>query len=63
MKEEFNKCSICGKKIGFFRKLKTRKLDQDPIHLIPLSQFCSDYCADIGLRIMLRKLIRKRHSK
>ena len=53
---KFIKCSICNKKIGWFRKWRTKRLDKGPLHLIPLSQFCSDYCADIGLKSMLKQL-------
>jgi len=59
MEKEFERCSICEKKIGWFRKWRTKKLDKDPIHLIPLSQFCSDNCADIGLKAMLNNLGKK----
>jgi len=49
-------CAICGKKIGFFRKLSTKILDNDPIHLIPLWQFCSSNCADKGFELISDKL-------
>ena len=54
--KKFENCSVCGKKIGYFRKLYTKRLDKDPLHLIPLSQFCSDECAEKGLKMVLKDI-------
>ena len=51
-----NKCSVCGKRIGWFRKWRMKKLDEDPMHLVPLSQFCSDDCSEKGLNLVMEKL-------
>ena len=61
--KKFENCSVCGKKIGYFRKLITRRLDTDPLHLIPLQQFCSDKCAGKGLEMVLKKIEKKELSK
>ena len=47
-------CTICGNKIGFFRRIITNRLDKDPLHMIPLGQFCSNKCAGIGLNSVLK---------
>jgi len=54
--KKFDKCVICNRKIGWFRRWRTRRLDLDPLHLIPLSQFCSNKCADDGLNKILKKI-------
>jgi len=52
----FKNCSMCGKKIGIIRKFMARSLDKDPVHMIPLQQFCSGKCAGIGLNSRLKKI-------
>lgn len=54
--DQFDNCSVCGKRIGYFRKLEAREMDKDPLHLIPLSQFCSDECAKKGLKMVLKDI-------
>jgi endogenous inhibitor of DNA gyrase (YacG/DUF329 family) len=61
--KEFKECSICGKKIGWFRRRWAKRLDKDPVHLIPLSQFCSDKCAGIGLKALLNDIEKKEKGK
>ena len=59
---EYKYCSICGKKIGFLRRMFARRLDKDPVHMIPLAQFCSGKCADKGLNSMLKDLNDKKKT-
>ena len=55
-KPKFDYCTICGKKIGWLRKWRMKRLDEDPIHLIPLSQFCSNKCAGVALDRLLEEV-------
>jgi hypothetical protein len=57
--EKFIFCTVCGNKIGWFRKWRTKRLDKDPMHLIPLSQFCCDLCASEGLRFLMEEIEKK----
>ena len=52
----FEYCSVCYKKIGFFRKLQG---DTSCMGLIPSNQFCSDKCNKIGLEMLLNKIKNK----
>jgi hypothetical protein len=54
--QKFKYCTICGKKISWFRKLLMWQLDKDPMHLIPLGQFCDSNCANEGLIKMLKEI-------
>ena len=54
--EQFTHCSVCQKRISWFRRWRTKKLDSDPLHMIPLSQFCSDSCAATGLGLLLNDI-------
>jgi hypothetical protein len=54
--EKFTNCVVCGKKIGWFRRWRTRRLDKDPLHLIPLGQFCCDICAAEGLKAIMNQI-------
>lgn len=63
MKEKkFINCTVCGRKIGWFRKWRTRQLDKDPLHLIPLQQFCCNNCAGKGLAYVMKN-VRKKKQK
>ena len=56
----FNNCSICGKRIGWFRKLRG---DTSCMGMIPSNQFCSDRCYRNALDGMLTKLNKKQEKK
>jgi hypothetical protein len=49
-------CTVCRKKIGWFRKLITNRWDKDPLHLISLSQFCCNSCAAEGLSKIMKEI-------
>lgn len=51
-KEKFENCSICGKKIGWLRKLRG---DRSCMGMIPTHQFCSNKCYGKALDSMLKK--------
>ena len=53
---KFTNCTLCGKKIGWFRRLLG---DRSCMGLIPSNQFCSGKCYEIALNLMLKKLQRK----
>jgi len=57
---KFDYCSVCKKKIGWFRKLRG---DTSCFGFIPSNQFCSNKCFDKGLELMLKQLDKKRGKR
>jgi len=55
----FENCSVYGKKIGFFRKLKG---DTSCTGMIPSNQFCSDACYLKGLDMVEATLKHKKNK-
>ena len=53
IKQKFTNCSLCGKKIGFFRQLRG---DTSCMGMIPSNQFYSDKCYQKALEEMLHQL-------
>jgi len=49
---KFEKCSLCGKKIGWFRKWRG---DTSCTGMIPSNQFCSGQCYEAALKAMLNQ--------
>lgn len=60
---KFKHCTVCGKKIGWFRKMITKKWDKDPLHLIPLSQFCCSSCAAEGLIKIMKEIENEKETR
>lgn len=53
MEKRFDRCSVCRKKIGFFRRRIAKKQDKSGKFPITQEQFCSPKCANIGYHIIL----------
>ncbi len=52
MNKEFKCCSICGKKINWFRRMMG---DKSCMGMIPTNQFCSNKCYRDTLELLIKQ--------
>ena len=50
--KRYVRCSVCGSKINFFRRMVAKKLDKKGEFSLTQQQFCSPKCSKIGIKIL-----------
>jgi len=49
---KFERCSVCGEKISFLRKIIAKRQDKKNEFELSQSQFCTPKCSKLGIRII-----------
>lgn len=50
--KKYVRCSVCGSKINFFRRMIAKKLDRKGEFSLTQQQFCTPKCSKIGIKIL-----------